>query len=467
MYDQTEALRGERAFEGALALREAEPHAVAPRAAPGGGAQPDILGPGGLPDAGGDYEYVPLIVTGPSENRIDVWFVGDGYTADDRDQLLADVQAQMAYLFGDALADPFGRYQDAFNVHVVVAESAERGADRPEDGVYVDTAFDASYSWNGGVERCLYLDTGLADAAVSAVRPDGVDVDMRFGVVNSDIYGGCGGSWAVYSAGVGSAGDLALHEVAHAYVGLADEYWTDGDVHGGGEPWEVNVTADASGAKWGRWLGYDDGVLGPIGAYEGGLYVEDGIFRPTENSKMRTLGQPFDAVAKEAFVLAFYQDVDPLDGWAFEGAGAGGLTDEYAFWVDPFSSGVIDQRWFLDGVEIDGATGESLSLGTLGLAPGSYTLTAQAYDDTGLVRLDTDLLSQTVTWEVTTRYWAFDGTGAGDAMDGRAAADRLDGRGGDDTLEGLGGDDWLIGGGGADLVLGGAGADVIYGDGVV
>ena len=457
-----------------LASGEGAPVHVRAAPAPAAGPQANILGPGGLPDMAPPPEYISLLNNGDSSNRIDIWFAGDGYTADDRDQLIADVQAQMDFLLGDALGEPFGAYADYFNVHIVFPPSAERGADRPEDGLYVDTALNASYSWGGGVTRCLYFDTGLAFAAVDEVRPDGVDADMFFGVVNSDIYGGCGGSWAVYAAGVGIAGDLALHEVGHSYVGLADEYWTAGENHGGGEPWDVNVTTDPTGAKWSHWLGFDDGVLGPIGAFEGGYYSEFGIYRPTMDSKMRSLGRPFDAIAKEQFVLRFYEDVDPLDDWAFSAA-AGGVTDEYAFWLDTISDEAISQAWSLDGAVIEGATGTALSLGTLGLAPGTYTLSARAYDDTPLVRLETDLLSQTVSWEVTLRYWAADGTGGRDVMAGQDRADRLDGRAGDDELDGLGGDDLLlgglgndvlIGGGGADLIEGGVGADVIYGDGL-
>ena len=453
-----------------------EPGAVRPASAPIAVPQANILGPGGLPDAAPDAEYISLLNNGDSGNRIDIWFAGDGYTADDRDQLIADVQAQMDYLFGDVLGEPFGAYADYFNVHIVFPPSAERGADRPEDGIYVDTALNASYSWGGGVTRCLYFDTGLAFAAVDEVRPDGVDADMFFGVVNSDTYGGCGGSWAVYAAGVGIAGDLALHEIGHSYVGLADEYWTAGETHGGGEPWDVNVTTDPSGAKWSHWLGFDDGVLGPIGAFEGGYYSEFGIYRPTMDSKMRSLGRPFDAIAKEQFVLRFYEDVDPLDDWAFStfnNFAPGGLVDEYAFWLDTISDEIISQEWSLDGAVIEGATGTALSLGTLGLAPGTYTLSARAYDDTPLVRLDTDLLSQTVSWEVTLRYWAADGTDGADVLAGQDRNDRLDGGAGNDEIDGLGGDDLLlgglgddvlIGGAGTDLIEGGAGADVIYGD---
>ena len=423
----------------------------------------------------GDVAYAAQTITGASSNRVDIWFVADGYTADQADQIADDVAAQMRYLTTDSLADPFGRYASYFNVHVVTSVSAEEGADRPDDGVFVDTAFDASYSWGGGPARLLYFDTFKADTAIDQVRPTGIDIDMRLGVVNSAIYGGGGGSYAVYSAGVASAGDLALHEIGHSFANLADEYFTPGAAYTGGERPEPNVTIDPTGARWAEWIGFDDGILGPIGAYEGGYYAETGVYRPTVDSKMRSLGRPFDAIAKEAFVLAFYDEVDPLDAWAFRDEADLGLTltDEYGFFVDAIDESLIQQEWSVDGVLVAGETGTELSIGRLGLSAGRYTLSVRAYDDTDLVRGDRSSLEQTVSWVLDLSYAATDGTGGADALDGTAGRDRLAGLGGDDRLFGLDGDDLLLGGGGgdtlvgglgSDVIQGGAGADVIYGD---
>ena len=83
-----------------------------------------------------------------------------------------------------------------------------------------------------------------------------------------------------------------------------------------------NITKDSTGQKWSRWLGYDDGVLGPIGAYEGGYYVEKGIYTPTPGSLMGSAGgkgfnvNNFDAIGKEAVVLGIYNFVKPLDDYS-------------------------------------------------------------------------------------------------------------------------------------------------------
>ena len=134
-------------------------------------------------------------------NRVDVAFVGDGYTAADHaaGTYGAHVENYLGYMFDPgALADPFPRYANFFNVHRVTVTSNESGADDPNAnggaGVYKDTALDASYAWGGGVDRLLYFDTGKANAAVNAaLAGSGIDVDMRLGVVNGAKYGGGGG----------------------------------------------------------------------------------------------------------------------------------------------------------------------------------------------------------------------------------------------------------------------------------
>ena len=402
----------------------------------------------------GDASWHTIVDAGPSENRVDVWFVGDGYAAGQLDLLLADAAAQWDWMTTEASAQPFGAYADLFNVHVLFVPSAEEGADRPDDGVFVDTAFDASFSWGGGPEHFLYFDAYAAERAIRAVAP-GTDIDMRFGAVNAERYGGGGGAYAVYAAGADDARGLALHELGHAFAGLADEYWTPGaGAYEGPGPDAPNATTDPDDAPWAHWLGFDDGVLGPIGAYEGGVYAETGVFRPTENSLMRSIGRPFDAVARERFVLDFYASVDPLDAWSFEGEAA--LTDVYdPFWIDTVSDALIGQEWFVDGKSV--GTGTELDFAGLGFGPGTYEVSVTAADDSPFVRQGREQLSQTVTWSLTLNYRQLGGTDLADDLAGTADADRMLGLDGDDVLSGRGGGDWLIGG---------AGDDVLYGDGV-
>ncbi len=113
--------------------------------------------------------------------------------------------------------------QFVVHLHRVNVASNEQGADKPLNSIFVDTALNASYSYGGNVERCLYFDTGLANTAVgTALAGTGIDVDMRIGMVNDAKYGGCGGQWAVLAGANGAAPEIALHEVGHSFGRLID-----------------------------------------------------------------------------------------------------------------------------------------------------------------------------------------------------------------------------------------------------
>ena len=83
--------------------------------------------------------------------------------------------------------------------------------------------------------------------------------------------------------------------------------------YSGSEPSSHNITTDPTGSKWADWIGYDQPGVGVIGAYEGAGYHETGLYRPSWDSKMRSLGKPFDAIAREQFIRRLYTYVDPID----------------------------------------------------------------------------------------------------------------------------------------------------------
>jgi hypothetical protein len=211
----------------------------------------------------------------------------------------------------------------------------------------------------------------------------------------------------VYAGGNGSAREIALHEMGHSFSNLADEYGGFTLPYGGGEPTEVNVTRNSTGAKWSHWLGYSQpGIGNPpvIGAYEGARYYNTGLFRPSQNSKMRSLGQAFDAVSREKIILDIYGIIDPLDDYLTNTLP---LLDPPQLWVDSIDSGVIDMEWFVDGTKVVGAAGETFKLIDHGYGPGVYTVDARAFDPTGFdpvngwVRRNQSELEQFVTWTVT------------------------------------------------------------------
>jgi trimeric autotransporter adhesin len=408
-------------------------------------------------EAGGAsrFGYRTVLDNGASSNRVDIVIAGDGYTFD---QLATDydqhVDSLIAYMFDDSLlTQPFGYYESFFNIHVIDAASSQTGS----GGVLGSNHDGRTWTVGAGADNVLR----------EVMGGTGIVSDLKWAAINSEIYGGSfggqvgggGGTWATFSARHSSANEIALHEAGHALGELSDEYWERTEIYTGGEPSVRNLTADPADPKWSAWVGYDQPGIGVIGAYEGGggRFVQD-IYRPSLNSKMRTLGNPFDVVGREAFILEFYELVDPLDAYL---ANTTTLQNEDEFWVDTIDPGVIQVDWTINGTTYVDA-GEHISLSALGYTEGSFSVTARAYDPTDWVRVaDRSSLEQTVQWSVIVG----DGTTAGDdSLTGTAGDDTLEGGEGDDTLRGLGGDDSLVGGPGADLLDGGEGNDTFVAD---
>jgi len=341
-----------------------------------------------------------ILNNGASSNRVDIIFLGDGYTSSElAGTYTSHVNSLISYLFDDSLlTQPFGRYENFFNIHLIDVTSNESGADDPGTGTVRDTALNATYFFDGQTERLLSIDTGLADAALNAgLAGTTIDPDMRFVTVNSSKYGGAGGPYAVFAGGNTFAREVALHEVAHSFAHLADEYG-GGGAYSGSEPVAINVTTDPNGSKWSYWHGYQQEGIGVIGAYEGGQYADTGIYRPSLNSKMRTLENPFDAISREAFILEFYEHVDPLDEYSYQGT-SGTLTDIGSLTVVPIDTNVITVDWYVGG-NLVVSNDDSVTMSDLGLGAGTHSISARAYDATDWVRADRSSLEQTVSWTV-------------------------------------------------------------------
>ncbi len=398
-----------------------------------------------------------LQTTGYSSNRIDMVFIGDGYTASEIDSTYnAHIRSLLDYLFtNEALAEPFGRYRNFFNIHAIDVVSAQSGADDAAAGIYRDTALNARYSG-----RDLSVDPNLAAAAEDeALRFAGFSAEMSFAVVNDTKYGGSGRPYATYAGGNSESFEVALHEVAHSFAGLADEYNYGGAVaYAGDEPACANVTKDSAGAKWAEWIGYDQPGIGVIGAYEGGYYHQTGIYRPSLMSKMNVLGNPFDAVAREQFILKFYEFVDPLDGYTDAWGTKYNLTD---FHVDVIDPAVIKVDWTLDGKTFTDS-GETFRTLQDYYGFGTHIVKARAYDPTEWVRGDRSLLEQTVTWTVENDR-LLTGGAADDTLNGNGKPNDIQGRGGNDKLFGLEGQDRIDGGAGKDRIFGGYDNDTLTG----
>jgi hypothetical protein len=183
--------------------------------------------------------------------KVDVLLLGDGYTAAECGRKFrADARRMAAALFAQ---EPFKTRRNAFNVWGICPPSAESGISRPSTGIYRRTPAGATYDAFGS-ERYILTFENRAWRDVAAWAP----YEFVTVLTNGATYGG-GGLYNVYStAAVDNdfAAYLFVHEFAHHFAGLADEYYTSPvayeppqDVV---EPWPANVTAekDPARVKW-------------------------------------------------------------------------------------------------------------------------------------------------------------------------------------------------------------------------
>jgi hypothetical protein len=197
-----------------------------------------MTAPGGV--AGSfDAPVTTILDNGPSANRIDLVFVGDGYLDTQFGLYAIHVGNGFSELFG---VEPFSTYMTFFNAHRVDVSSNESGVDNdPTPGIDRDTTLNMGF-WCDNIERLLCVDVGLA-YQYAANAPQ---VDHVFAVANSTKYGGAGYSGsdlATYSGGNGAAAEVAIHEAGHSLGNLADEYdYNDGATYTGPERPERNIS---------------------------------------------------------------------------------------------------------------------------------------------------------------------------------------------------------------------------------
>ena len=250
-------------------------------------------------------EVIPVEVHGPSESRFDLVFIGDGYTKGQQGLFRQHVAAGVRRMFE---VEPFRGYRGQFNIWQVNVVSAESGVDNdPQPGVRRNTALDM-YFWCDNIERLLCVNETKASQYAAAAP----DVDQVVALANTTKYGGAGGSVATASGGHASSTDVVVHELGHSIGGLADEY--ENGTCDPREPREPNATTrtaeqlSAGREKWYRWLGQPSPDGGVVGTYEGARYCTSGMYRPSPNSVMRTLGQPFNPPGTEAMIAGFYRE---------------------------------------------------------------------------------------------------------------------------------------------------------------
>jgi hypothetical protein len=362
-----------------------------------------VLTHGNLANRGGSDL---ILGTGDSSNRVDLVIVGDGYVAAELGVYATQAMQMTSSLFAK---EPFASYSGLFLVHRVDVVSNESGVDNdPSQGIDRDTAMDMAF-WCSGIERLLCVNVSKAVGYAGAAPA----IDQILALANSSKYGGAGYSSSnlgTLSGGNGSSYEVGIHELGHSFGNLADEYTSGGGTtYPYGEHASPNVSIQtaaemaASGTKWASWLGFNDPQWdGLVDTYEGAAYYTTGIYRPSNNSMMRSLGRPFNPPSVEALILEMYSLVDPLDSWTPTGQVLHGTEVVIAQPVQP-GGHELTVTWLLDGSIVAGEVMPSIDLSLLGLSSGPHSLAAVVVDPTPWVRDEAaraSLMTSTVSWAI-------------------------------------------------------------------
>lgn len=242
------------------------------------------------------FETISIYNNGKPEKKVDIVILAEGYTENEKQKFFGDAQRVCGYLFDE---EPFNSEQGNFNINAVFTPSAESGTDIPGEHIYKNTRFNSTF-YTFDVSRYLTSSDmkNIYDAAST------VPYDHIYLLVNTERYGG-GGFYNLLNICTSDnelTRQVFIHEFGHGFAGLGDEYYTSDIAYEDFynieiEPWEANLTTLVDfDKKWKPMLDESTPVPTPrqekynntVGIYEGGGYMNKGIFSPYIDCRMKT-----------------------------------------------------------------------------------------------------------------------------------------------------------------------------------
>jgi hypothetical protein len=292
---------------------------------------------------------------------------------------------------------------------------------------------------SGNQQHNKYMAKYLAPLGVS-----GANV-QTLAISNTFTYGGIGGTQATTSGGSPQGPLISLHELGHSLGTLADEYpYSARDVPGGPHPnsepgsfHHSRFTHDemiAGSLKWFRWLCEESesgGIITARGStcgppHESGATRSSNVWRPSEHSIMRWLGNYFDQVGRENMTWRI-TGRKTANSMALASTPVGQVGPDDVIWLETQHPKFHDLTitWRLNGIEIAGTRGaRNLDLTGRGVVAGDVVQVTVA-DPTEFVRDPAIIASARLTL---TRQWTVGTPLAATPVDARftlsTAADR-------------------------------------------
>ncbi len=243
------------------------------------------------------FPRVDILKSGDAAAKVDIVIIPDGYTQDEMDKFIKDAKRFTGFLFN---ATPYKENKDKFNVYAIKAPSAESGTDIPGDGIWKNTLLGTSF-YTFDSERYLMTTENKAVRDVASNAP----YDQIYIMVNTSKYGG-GAIYNHYAICVSeNVYDeyIFSHEFGHSFAGLGDEYYESSTSYNEFYPLDVeppdpNLTTLVNfDKKWKDLVGKGVPVPTPneakykgiVGVFEGGGYVNKGVYRPMYDCSMKSI----------------------------------------------------------------------------------------------------------------------------------------------------------------------------------
>ena len=264
-----------------------------------------------------EYKYFKVQYSGNPSQKVDIVIIPEGYKKDEMDKFKDDCKKVSSYLFNTS---PFKENKEKFNIWGIEAPSEQEGTDVPADHLWKKTLLNTSfYTFN--LKRYLMTTDNKKVRDIAANAP----YDQIYILVNTSDYGG-GAIYNYYSVCVSDnaySEYIFCHEFGHGFAFLADEYSEENSPYKNFynfnvEPVEPNLTTLVDfKSKWEDLVDKSTPIPTPpeskyknvVGAFEGGGYVEKGIYRPMLDCEMRSISiNNFCVVCKRAIqqMIDFY-----------------------------------------------------------------------------------------------------------------------------------------------------------------
>ncbi|KIM42999.1 hypothetical protein M413DRAFT_443814 [Hebeloma cylindrosporum] len=184
-------------------------------------------------------DVVPLIISGPSTNRVDFVFFSDGYLPEERAKFLSDA---LRLAEDVSKNQTFNTVQPLLNFWAAFSPSRESGIG--VGGLPKDTPF-GLFRYGTELRGVYYAHPEVGKAACDSL---GTQCDYPILLGNDPLYGGLGGDFTVITASTLNGALVLRHELGHSILEVGEEY------DGGFGYYGANAAHDLKIIPWRQWL---------------------------------------------------------------------------------------------------------------------------------------------------------------------------------------------------------------------